>query len=130
MPKISVLMGAYNCAQTIGASIQAIQAQTFSDWEMIICDDGSTDNSVEVIREYMEKDARIKLLVNDANHGLAYTLNRCLENAKGEYCARMDGDDVCDASRFEKQLKFLQDENNNLKMQLTQNRDETNQIKK
>ena len=110
VPTVSVLMGAYNCGKTIGASIESIQAQTFTDWEMIICDDGSVDNSVEVIRAYAEKDTRIKLIVNECNHGLSYTLNRCLKVAAGEYCARMDGDDLCDALRFEKQVRFL-DEN-------------------
>jgi glycosyltransferase EpsE len=103
-------MGAYNCAKTIGASIESIQAQTFTDWEMIICDDGSVDDSVQIIQSYAEKDPRIKLIANDCNHGLSYTLNHCLEEATGEYCARMDGDDLCDETRFEKQVRFL-DEN-------------------
>lgn len=110
MPKVSVLMGAYNCASTIAASLESIQNQTFIDWEIIICDDGSKDNSVEVIQSFCAKDSRIKLIINDKNYGLAYTLNRCIENAEGEYCARMDGDDLCDSLRFEKQVHFL-DEN-------------------
>ena len=110
MPKVSVLMGAYNCAKTIGESIESIMAQTFTDWEMIICDDGSKDNTIEVVKSYCEKDSRIKLIQNDCNHGLSYTLNRCLEVAEGEYCARMDGDDLCDPTRFAKQVEFL-DEN-------------------
>lgn len=107
MPKISVLMGAYNCGKTIGASIESIIAQTFTDWELIICDDGSTDNTVTVVSEYAQKDCRIKLIKNDINHGLSYSLNRCIEVASGEYCARMDGDDLCDSTRFEKQASFL-----------------------
>ena len=107
MPKVSVLMGAYNCSKTIGASIESIVAQTFADWEMIICDDGSTDNTAEIVKSYAEKDARIKLIINEQNHGLSYTLNRCLEIATGEYCARMDGDDLCDPTRFQKQVDFL-----------------------
>ena len=107
VPKISVLMGAYNCGKTIGASLESIQAQTFTDWEIIVCDDGSSDNSAEVVQKYAEKDARIKLISNDRNYGLAYTLNRCIEASSGEYCARMDGDDLCDPLRFEKQVRFL-----------------------
>lgn len=107
MPKVSVLMGAYNCAKTIGDSMESIINQTFTDWEMIICDDGSKDDTVEVVKSYCEKDGRIKLIQNDCNHGLSYTLNRCLEVATGEYCARMDGDDLCDPTRFAKQVKFL-----------------------
>lgn len=107
MPKVSVLMGAYNCADTIAESIESIQGQTFTDWEMIICDDGSKDNTVEVVQSYVEKDNRIKLIRNEKNHGLSYTLNRCIENSTGEYCARMDGDDLCDPERFAIQNLFL-----------------------
>lgn len=108
MPKISVLMGAYNCADTIEASIKSIQSQTFADWELIICDDGSSDETVGIIEEIMATDKRIVLIKNDNNMGLSYTLNRCIEKATGEYCARMDGDDICDATRFEKQYNFLE----------------------
>lgn len=108
MPKISVLMGVYNCADTIQASIESIQAQTFTDWEMIICDDGSSDNTMEIVRACQKNDNRIILIRNDRNRGLSYTLNHCLEEAKGEYCARMDGDDLCDPARFQKELDFLE----------------------
>ncbi len=107
MPKVSVLMGAYNCAATIGKSIESIIAQTYEDWELLICDDGSVDNTLDIIRAYAKKDKRIKVLFNERNRGLSYTLNRCIEIAEGEYCARMDGDDLCDETRFEKQVDFL-----------------------
>lgn len=109
MPKISILMGMYNNEDTVANSIESIISQTYSDWELIICDDASSDQSVEIVKEYMQKDARIVLLENEHNGGLSYALNRCLEVAKGEFCARMDGDDVCDSTRLEKQLNFLQD---------------------
>lgn len=108
MPKISVLMGAYNCADTIGKSIESIQAQTVTDWEMIICDDGSSDNTIEVVKEYQKNDDRIVLIQNDKNRGLSYTLNHCLKIATAEYCARMDGDDLCDETRFQQELEFLE----------------------
>ena len=107
MPKISVLMGTYNCADTIEKSILSIQNQTIDDWELIICDDGSTDKTVGIIKKCQIKDSRIILIVNERNMGLSYALNRCLEIAKGECCARMDGDDVCDETRFEKEMNFL-----------------------
>ncbi|WP_290913127.1 glycosyltransferase, partial [Eubacterium sp.] len=69
MPRISVLMGAYNCADTIGQSIESIQMQTITDWEMIICDDGSSDNTIEVVKEYQKNDKRIILIQNDKNRG-------------------------------------------------------------
>lgn len=107
MPKVSVLMGVYNCADTIENSIQSIVDQTFTDWEFIICDDGSTDDTVQKVKAFAEKESRIRLIANDRNRGLSYTLNHCLQNANGEYCARMDGDDLCDKIRFEMQVKFL-----------------------
>ena len=107
LPRVSVLIGVYNCAETVGRSIESIIAQSFADWEMIICDDGSTDNTVKIIERYVVQDPRIKLIQNEENRGLAFTLNHCLEYAKGEYCARMDGDDICDVSRFEKEITFL-----------------------
>ncbi|MCR5151222.1 MAG: glycosyltransferase [Clostridiales bacterium] len=107
MPKVSVLMGVYNCSETLGRSIESIINQTFTDWEMIICDDGSSDNSAEIVVSYQAKDPRIVLLRNGENRGLAFTLNRCIELSCGEYCARMDGDDVCAPDRFKKQVDFL-----------------------
>lgn len=107
MPKVSVLMGVYDCADTVGRSIESVIAQTFADWEMIICDDGSADDTVKIVEKYAAQDTRIKLIRNKENKGLAYTLNHCLDNATGEYCARMDGDDICDPSRFEKEVSLL-----------------------
>lgn len=107
MPKVSVLMGVYNCADTVEKSIDSIVAQTFTDWEFIICDDGSTDDTVAVVQAYAQREPRIKFIQNDGNHGLTYTLNHCLSVATGEYCARMDGDDLCDPTRFQTQVDFL-----------------------
>lgn len=108
MPKVSVLMGVYNCANTVEKSIDSIVAQSFTDWEFIICDDGSKDNTVAVVQAYAERESRIKFIQNDGNHGLTYTLNHCLSVATGEYCARMDGDDLCEPTRFQKQIDFLE----------------------
>lgn len=109
MPRVSVLMGVYNCADTVEKSIDSIVAQTFTDWEFIICDDGSKDDTVRVVEEYAKREPRIKFIQNDRNHGLSYTLNHCLREATGEFYARMDGDDVCDPKRFEKQIAFLEE---------------------
>ena len=107
-PLISVLMGAYNCASTVEEAVECIIKQTYTNWELIICDDNSSDNTFEVLTSLAEKDSRIVILKNEKNLTLAPTLNRCLEVAKGEYIARMDGDDVCSEFRFEKELEFLQ----------------------
>ncbi|MBR7160660.1 MAG: glycosyltransferase [Clostridia bacterium] len=107
-PLISVLMGAYNCASTLEEAVDCIINQTYTNWELIICDDNSTDNTYEVLCSLAKKDSRIVILKNDKNLTLAPTLNRCLEVARGEYIARMDGDDVCSLVRFEKELDFLE----------------------
>ena len=109
-PKISVLMGVYNCAATVTAAVNAIIAQTFSDWELIICDDGSTDATFDILVTLAAREPRLVLLRNPTNMGLAPTLNNCLKAARGEFTARMDGDDVCAPDRFEKELAVLERE--------------------
>ena len=109
-PKISVLMGIYNCADTLRPAIDSILNQTEKDFELILCDDGSVDDTYAVAKEYQEKfPDKIVLLKNEKNLGLNITLNRCLEVAKGEYIARMDGDDLCDSTRFAKELAALEE---------------------
>ena len=109
-------MGVYNCSQTIDEAIGSILKQTYSDWEFIICDDFSTDNTYNKLLYYKENyPDKFVLLKNKKNFKLAYTLNRCLKYAKGRYIARMDGDDISLPERFEKQIKFL---NNNPDMDL------------
>ena len=110
MPQISVLMGVYNCAATVEKAVQSIVNQTVTDWEFIICDDGSSDNTREIVQKLAEREPRIVLIQNEANMGLAPTLNHCLRYAKGIYTARMDGDDTCAPDRFEKELAVLKAE--------------------
>lgn len=107
MQLVSVIMGAYNCSDSVGSSIESIMNQTYPNWELIICDDCSTDNTVEVIRSYQEKCDKIVLLQNAVNQKLPFTLNRCLQYAKGKYIARMDADDISLERRFEHQVIFL-----------------------
>ncbi|MBQ8619644.1 MAG: glycosyltransferase [Clostridia bacterium] len=106
--KVSVLMGIFNCEQTLEAAVSAIENQTYTDWELILCDDGSTDGTYSVAQRLAERDSRIILLKNTRNEGLNKTLNRCLAHATGEYIARMDGDDDCMPHRFERQVSFLE----------------------
>lgn len=107
MPKISVIMGIYNCASTLQEALDSLYAQTYQDFEIILCEDGSKDNTYEIALENQKQHYNIVLLRNPHNMGLNQTLNNCLAVAKGEYIARMDGDDLCDPTRFEKQVKFL-----------------------
>ena len=109
MPRLSVISGAYNLAHTaqFKKSIESVLTQSFSDFEFIICDDGSTDRTFEILKEYAKKDSRIKLLKNEKNLTLAPTLNRCIKESEGEYIARHDLDDLSERERFEKQLCYL-----------------------
>lgn len=109
--KISVIMGIYNCEETLGEAIESIIAQTEQSWELIMCDDGSVDHTYEVAKHYYKKfPERIVIIKNTHNMGLNATLNRCLQLARGKYIARMDGDDICASDRFEKELNALENE--------------------
>ena len=102
--EISIIMGIYNCEKYLRASIDSVLSQTFKRWELIMCDDGSIDNTYNIAKEYQEKyPDKIILLKNDKNLGLNQTLNNCLEKAKGKYIARQDGDDVSVKDRLEKE---------------------------
>ena len=106
-PLVSVLMGIYNCADTLEEAVDCIVNQTYTNWELIMCDDCSTDNTYQVACEIAAKDNRIRVIRNEKNLTLAPTLNNCLAEARGEYCARMDGDDRCAVDRFEKEVNYL-----------------------
>ena len=105
MPKISVIMPVYNSEKYLREAMDSILNQTFTDFEFIILDDGSTDSSPAIVAGY--DDPRIRFYQNEKNMGVAATLNRGLELATGEYIARMDGDDVSLPRRFELQVAYM-----------------------
>ncbi len=106
--RISVIMGIYNCAPTLEEALDSLLAQTYQNFKVIMCDDGSTDNTVDIAQAYVNKfPEKFILLNNKKNLKLAATLNRCLEYVDTEYVARMDGDDSCDPRRFQIQLDYL-----------------------
>lgn len=107
-PTISVLMGIYNCSKTLQEALDSLYSQTFQDFEIILCDDGSTDDTYSVALKNTKEKKNIVLLKNEKNLGLNATLNNCLSAAKGKYIARMDGDDISLPNRFEKELEFLE----------------------
>lgn len=108
-PKVSVIMATYNCEDTIKEAIDSILNQTYKNIELVICDDCSTDNTYNILLEYKDKyPEKIVLIKNEVNSKLPYSLNRCLEQATGEYIARMDGDDISLPERLEKQVDFLE----------------------
>ncbi|MEM0575269.1 glycosyltransferase family 2 protein [Flavobacterium polysaccharolyticum] len=104
-PKVTVLMPVYNCELYIKEAIDSILNQTFTDFEFLIIDDASTDKTVSIVKEY--NDCRIELIEKPVNTGYTNSLNYGLKVAKGEYIARMDGDDISLPNRFEKQIAFL-----------------------
>ncbi len=103
-PLVSVVMSTFNRAQALPDAIESILKQTFQDFEFIIIDDGSTDDTWNVIQSYAEKDSRIVALRNERNKGLIYSLNRGLDVARGKYIARMDDDDESLPFRLERQV--------------------------
>ncbi|HVN22935.1 MAG TPA: glycosyltransferase family 2 protein [Syntrophorhabdales bacterium] len=104
---VSVIMGVHNSEPTLRSALESIQKQTFTDWEYIICDDGSTDATWDVLKETAAVDPRLKLLRNSTNRGLAYTLNRCIDAASGRYLARQDADDTSDRKRLGELAAYL-----------------------
>ena len=106
--KISVIIACYNCAGTLRKAIDSILAQTYTDWIMICCDDGSTDQTLEILNEYKRAyPDKFLIIRNRGNRKLPYSLNHCLKYVKTELVARMDGDDWSLPERFEKQVAFL-----------------------
>ncbi len=113
MAVISIIMGIYNCADTLPEAIDSILNQTFTDWELILCDDGSVDSTFDVAQKYKEQyPDKIVLLKNEKNQGLNATLNHCLKFASGKYIARMDGDDISFPDRLKLEVETLENEKN------------------
>ncbi len=100
-------MGIYNCAPYLQEALNSLYAQTYQDFKIILCDDGSTDKTLEIAERNAAEHSNIVLIHNEKNMGLNYTLNHCLENADTEYIARMDGDDISLPTRFQKEIVFL-----------------------
>ncbi|MBR3121774.1 MULTISPECIES: glycosyltransferase family 2 protein [Oceanobacillus] len=108
-PLISVITPAYNAERFIGDTIDSVLDQTYANWEMVIVDDRSTDNTTTIVEEYRKRDNRIKLIVLEENSGSAVARNTAMENAKGRYIAFLDSDDRWLPEKLEKQLHFMQE---------------------
>ena len=105
---VTMLMPAYNSADTIAESISCLLAQTYPDWELLVLDDGSTDNTVEIVSSFGRRDGRIKVI--QLNHGgVCKASNTGLQMATTELVGRLDSDDLCHPTRLEKQVKFLRE---------------------
>ena len=112
MPLLTVLMPVYNAEKFLAESINSILSQTYSNFEFVILDDGSTDNSLKIIKAYAKEDKRIKVLVNKTNQKQAKCRNRLLKNSKTKFIAWMDADDISLEDRLQTQMDFLKQNSN------------------
>ena len=108
MPKISVIMSVYNGEEYLREAVESVMNQTFSDWELIVINDCSTDSTASILEELSAKDSRVKVYPNEVNLRLPKSLNRAMTFASGKYIARMDADDICVPSRLAKQYEFME----------------------
>lgn len=105
---VSIIMPSYNTAEFIAESIQSVLAQSYKDWDLVIVDDCSTDNTDEVVKPYLS-DKRIKYLKNEKNSGAAVSRNRALREAKGKWIAFLDSDDLWTPDKLSKQINFMEE---------------------
>ena len=105
--RITVLMGIYHCASTLQEALDSLLAQSYKSFKVVMCDDGSTDDTYSVARKYADAYENFILVRHGKNEGLNVALNYCLKFADTEFCARMDGDDISLPNRFEEEVRFL-----------------------
>lgn len=108
---VSIITPSYNCSKYIAQTIESVLAQTYQNWEMIIVDDCSKDNSIEIIESYTKKDSRIKLYILEKNSGAAIARNKAIELANGRFIAFLDSDDLWLPNKLKKQINFMVDKN-------------------
>lgn len=108
---VSIIVPTYNTEKFIRQTIESVKNQTYANWEMILADDASTDQTVSIIEEFAQKDSRIKLFKLPENRGNGFARNAALEKAKGKYIAYLDADDVWFTEKLEKQIQFMKTNN-------------------
>lgn len=106
---VSIITPSYNTARFIAATIRSVQVQTYTNWEMLIVDDCSTDGTDNVVKPYVEADARIRYLKNEMNSGAAVSRNRALREARGRWIAFLDSDDLWEPEKLERQVRFMEE---------------------
>lgn len=106
---VSIITPTYNCAKFIARTLDSVQSQTYQNWEMIIVDDRSGDNTKEVVEGYVKKDSRIKYYLLDVNSGAAVARTKAMQLAKGSYMAFLDSDDIWMPDKLERQIKWMKD---------------------
>ena len=108
---ISIIIPVYNGAAFLEQTIQSVINQTYQDWELLLVDDCSKDQSLEIIRRFQEKDKRIRLLLQNKNQGAAEARNRGVNEAKGRYIAYLDADDIWKEDKLQQEVEFMQQKN-------------------
>ena len=109
--KVSIIIPVYNAEKFIGKTIESVLNQTYKNWEMLIFNDKSKDNSLKIIKKYSEKDERIKVVDSKENVGVVAARNKLIEIATGEFIAFLDADDYWKQNKLEKQIKFMRKNN-------------------
>ena len=125
---VSVITPTYNCGKFIAQTIESVQSQTYTNWEMIIVDDCSTDNTKSVVAEIASTDDRIKYFCLDKNSGAAVARTKAMELAKGDYMAFLDSDDIWKPQKLEKQLNYMRKNNINFSCTAYEQIDEENHL--
>ncbi|MGX2963650.1 MULTISPECIES: glycosyltransferase family 2 protein [Shewanella] len=110
-PLVSIIMPSYNSAKTISASIESVLAQTYQNWELLITDDVSVDDTRDIVRRYCEKDKRIKIFELENNSGAGASRNNSIINSTGDYIAFLDSDDLWLSSKLSIQIEFMEKNN-------------------
>lgn len=106
---VSIIMPTYKCGKFIGESIRSVQAQTYQNWELIVVDDCSGDETISIVLDLKKSDDRINIYQNSSNSGAAVTRNTALRNAHGRWIAFLDSDDLWEPTKLEKQIEFMEE---------------------
>lgn len=109
LPTVSIVIPVYNAARFLHETVASVKKQTFTDWELILVDDCSTDDSLKIVEQYAAQDKRILVIKNDVNSGAAFTRNRGIKIAQGTYLAFLDADDLWHVKKLEKQVAFMRE---------------------
>ncbi len=108
MPLISIILPTWNGSKWLKGAIESVRKQSYQEWELLIIDDGSTDNTAQIVTDYVQNDPRIRYIKNEETLGVQRSLNKGLQESKGEYIARIDDDDEwVDKTKLQKQIDFL-----------------------
>ena len=108
---VSIITPVYNCEKLLSKTIECVINQTYKNWELLLVDDCSKDNSAKIAKEYVKKDKRVKYIKLEKNSGAAIARNTALKNSKGRFIAYLDSDDLWKPEKLEKQVKFMKDNN-------------------